>query len=261
MTATAKARRTMFAGVQTTFASLTLLIGLHVFAARAELLSYLAADHVGAASPEEAETKREERPARLFDMETEPVTEGDLRDKWRRVEVEIASELETLRQCRAAGTCAPEARRLIEISAEGIGRHGRARVGLINRTVDLAIAPVSDERQWGVPDHWSAPFETLQSKRGDCEDYAIVKYAALLASGMSADDVKIVILEYLLPRENHAAVAARVDGEWLILDNLHLTLVRDIDVARSIPEFVLDEDGTHRFIWTSRNRRSAANAG
>jgi predicted transglutaminase-like cysteine proteinase len=46
--------------------------------------------------------------------------------------------------------------------------------------VDLAIAPVSDEVQWGVPDHWSAPFETLQSGRGDCEDYAIVKYLALL---------------------------------------------------------------------------------
>jgi hypothetical protein len=40
-------------------------------------------------------------------------------------------------------------------------RSGRARVGLINRAADLAISPVSDERQWGVADHWSDPFETL----------------------------------------------------------------------------------------------------
>jgi len=40
--------------------------------------------------------------------------------------------------------------------------------------------------------HWSDPFETLQSKSGDCEDFAIVKYAALLAAGVSRDAVKIV---------------------------------------------------------------------
>jgi len=60
---------------------------------------------------------------------------------------------------------------------------GLARVGLINRAVDLAITPTSDEAQWGVVDHWSPPFETLQTHRGDCEDYAIVKYVALLQAG------------------------------------------------------------------------------
>jgi predicted transglutaminase-like cysteine proteinase len=44
--------------------------------------------------------------------------------------------------------------------------------------------------QWGVADHWSDPFETLLSDRGDCED-TIVKYAALLEAGVPADDVKI----------------------------------------------------------------------
>ncbi len=67
--------------------------------------------------------------------------------------------------------------------------------------------------------HWSPPFETLQTHRGDCEDYAIVKYVALLQAGLSHDDVKIVILQNLLPEEDHAVVATRVDGQWLILDN------------------------------------------
>jgi predicted transglutaminase-like cysteine proteinase len=98
-------------------------------------------------------------------------------------------------------------------------RSGRARVGLINRAADLAISPVSDERQWGVADHWSDPFETLLSNRGDCEDYAILKYAALLEAGIPKDDVMIVILKNFFPNETHAAVATRVDGHWLILDN------------------------------------------
>jgi len=193
----------------------------------------------------------------LFDTETEPVIQGAIPDKWHRLKGDIAGEREALQRCHADGPCPPAARRLLDISAAGAGRSGRARVGLINRAVDMAISPTSDERQWGEADRWSTPFETLQSSRGDCEDYAIVKYVALLEAGVPAADVKIVILKHLLPREDHAAVAARVDGEWLILDNLTLTLVRDIDLPRSIPEFVLDQDGARRFLWTGRGRRSA----
>jgi len=97
-------------------------------------------------------------------------------------------------RCREQEACPVVAQKMLDIVAEGAGRSGRARVGLINRAVDLAITPTSDEVQWGVADHWSPPFETLQTHHGDCEDYAIVKYVALLQAGLSHDDVKIVIL-------------------------------------------------------------------
>src|SRR5229473_2876769 len=118
----------------------------------------------------------------------------------------------------------------------------------------METEPVAGEvaAQWGVADHWSPPFETLQTHRGDCEDYAIVKYVALLQAGLSHDDVKIVILRNLLPKEDHAVVAARVDGQWLILDNRRLALVRDTKMVGSIPKFVLDEDGTRRFVPSNR---------
>jgi predicted transglutaminase-like cysteine proteinase len=190
----------------------------------------------------------DERTASLFGMETEPLLGGTVLEKWRRAQAEISGALEALDRCRAIDACAPDAQKLIDLSAEGVPRSGRAKVGLINRAVNLAISPVSDEAQWGVPDHWSAPFETLRSGRGDCEDYAIVKYLALLEAGLSRDDVKIVILRNLLPDEDHAVVAARVDGKWLILDNLRLALVRDTEMIRSIPKFVLDQHGVRRLI-------------
>ena len=117
------------------------------------------------------------------------------------------------------------------------------------------MRPVSEGMQWGVADHWSDPFEALLSSRCDCEDYAILKYAALLEAGITKDDVKIVILKNYFPNEDHAAVATRVDGQWLILDNRTLMLVRDTDVTRAIPEFVLDHEGVTRFNWASQNRR------
>ena len=199
--------------------------------------------------------------APLFGMNTEPVIEGDVLAKWTRVKADIDRELDAVTQCRASGACSPAAERLLELSVEGVGRSGRARVGLINRAVDLAIGPESDETQWGVQDHWSSPFETLQSNRGDCEDYAIVKYLVLRAAGISQDDVKIVIQRDTFPHEDHATLAARVDGQWLILDNRTLTLVRDTDVVRTIPRFVLDQHGARRFVWDGRTRRGGALSG
>jgi hypothetical protein len=58
----------------------------------------------------------------------------------------------------------------------------------------------------------------------------------------------MVILRNLFPYEDHAAVAVRVDGQWIILDNRRLALVRDSDMMRSIPRFVLDENGARRFV-------------
>ena len=190
----------------------------------------------------------------LFGVDTEPVADGEVLEKWRRVRADIARDLTIVARCHANGPCTAAAQSLIAIIAEGIGHSGRARIAMINRAVNLAITPMSDQAQWGVPDRWSAPLETLQFSRGDCEDYAIVKYAALLGAGISESDIKIVILKNLLPREDHATLAVRVDGQWVILENRTLTLVGDTDVTRAIPEYVLDQDGVSRFVRTSPMR-------
>jgi predicted transglutaminase-like cysteine proteinase len=195
----------------------------------------------------------------LFGMETEPAT-GDVSSKWHAVEGEIEQEEAVLAQCRTEQACPAAARELLDIVAEGAGRAGRARVGLINRAVNLAIIPTSDEAQWGVADHWSPPFETLQTHRGDCEDYAIVKYVALLEAGLSRDDLRIVILRNFLPNEDHAVLAVRVDGEWLILNDNSLALVRDSDMVRAQPKFLLDQDGAHRFVPSNRAAAGPRNA-
>jgi predicted transglutaminase-like cysteine proteinase len=205
---------------------------------------------VDASSPEveERSAAMDHRSVRsLFGMETEPVV-GGLASKWHAVELEIGHEERVLAGCREQKPCPQPARELLNIIAEGGSRTGRARVGLINRAVDLAITPTADEAQWGVEDHWSSPLETLKTHRGDCEDYAIVKYVALREAGLSSADVKIVILRQLFPSEDHAVAAARVNGEWLILDNRHLALVRDTDMTRATPKFLLDEGGVHRFV-------------
>lgn len=209
-------------------------------------------------APEQTVTAHHDTDDALFGMEIAP-SFGDVSSKWLAVETKIEQEKAVLADCRTAEACPGPARELLRIVAEGAGRTGLARVGLINRAVNLAITPTSDEAQWGVDDRWSPPFETLQTHRGDCEDYAIVKYAALLEAGLSRDDMKIVILRNFVRNEDHAVLAARVDGEWLILDNRNLTLVPDTEMLGAHPIFALDQDGAHRLV--SPQRASQASEG
>jgi predicted transglutaminase-like cysteine proteinase len=243
--------------------AISMLDPLELFSYSVTPVCFTAAEYVGpnvnaAMAPPGASTATDKQSDQLFGTNTEPVTAGRLFDKWRDARAGIAQDLAIAARCEANEPCSGAAQQLIGLSREGAGRNERARIGLINRAVDLAISPVSDEAQWGVADRWSDPLETLRSDRGDCEDYAIVKYAALLKAGLSKDDVKIVVFRNRKSSEDHAVVAAHVDHQWLLLDNQTLTLVRDRDVMRATPEFVLGEDGARRFVWNGGDRGPAS---
>ena len=154
--------------------------------------------------------------------------------KWIDVQSEIREDKEILASCREnASSCPPAAQVFLAIVDEGRARSGRARVGVINRAINLAIIPTSDLVQWGVVDRWSAPLETFTTRRGDCEDYAIAKYVALQAAGVAPEDIELVVVRNTDTSENHAVVAVWLDGTWVILDNRRLALVGSRDQARN----------------------------
>ncbi|MFZ5693656.1 MAG: transglutaminase-like cysteine peptidase [Pseudomonadota bacterium] len=146
--------------------------------------------------------------------------------KWQSALRGLADDEARLAACRSdVWTCGDAEIRLEAIVASGRAREGRARIGEINRAVNLAIRPVSDERQFGVADYWSGPLETLASGQGDCEDYAIVKLLALQQAGIARSDLRLVIVRERASRSAHAVAAVRFDGRWLLLDNRFLALV------------------------------------
>jgi predicted transglutaminase-like cysteine proteinase len=188
--------------------------------------------------------------AEPFGLDVVPATGGDLSAKWAGVATQIKAEQEVLARCRdndSATTCPAAARTFLDVVALGRSHDGRARIGVINRAINLAIRPMSDVAQWGVADRWTAPLDTLTSGRGDCEDYAIAKYAALIDAGVAPEDLRLVIIHDLVVDEDHAVVAAHLDGGWIILDNRWLALVADVDLRRAVPLFVLDQDGVKQF--------------
>jgi predicted transglutaminase-like cysteine proteinase len=187
--------------------------------------------------------------AQPFGLNAVSVVTGELLTNWSRVEADIRADSEILAQCREnIVRCLPAARTFLAIIAEGHVHTGRARIGVINRAINLAIRPMSDLAQWGVEDRWTAPLATLTTGFGDCEDYAIAKYVALMEAGVAAEDVRLIIARDLVRGGGHAVVAVRLDGRWIVLDNRWLALADDREMRRLTPLFVLDHEGVKQFV-------------
>jgi len=184
-----------------------------------------------------------------FGLPASALTSGGLRDKWLGVQRQLDDEMVQLALCEGDrdGCVSPAALKFLDIVDAARLRQGRARLGEINRAINLAIRPISDLVQHGQIDVWTSPLATLARGGGDCEDYAIAKFVALQEAGVSPDDLRIVILRDDLRVEDHAVVAARLDGHWLTLDNRHMVLVEDHDVRRYRPIFLVDRDGVKAY--------------
>ncbi len=184
-----------------------------------------------------------------FGLSTATVTKGPVLEKWLNLEREVDDERLVLRMCEEnrASCQSPTALQFLAIVDSGRALGGRARIGEINRAINLKLKPVSDLVLHGAEDVWSPPLATFAIGAGDCEDYAIAKFVALQEAGISADDLRIVILRDDHREEDHAVVAARLDGHWLMLDNRHMVLVEDHDVRRYRPIFLVDRDGVKAY--------------
>jgi predicted transglutaminase-like cysteine proteinase len=193
------------------------------------------------------ETSRSREP---FAISTVGVTTGLLLDKWLAVEREIDAESLTLKICEEnRASCSSQALEFLTIIDGGRLLDGRARLGEINRAINLKIKPMSDLALYGMEDFWSSPLSTLVTGAGDCEDYAIAKFVALREAGVSADDLRIVVMRDDARKEDHAVVAARLNESWLILDNLHLMMVEDQYVRDYYrPKFLIDRDGVKLYL-------------
>jgi len=179
-----------------------------------------------------------------FGLFTFRAPEGLLSRKWRGLESDIIKEEKVLERCRAdASDCPSYAAQFLRLINAVKSKSGRAQLEEANRGVNAAIRFVTDFVQYGEADRWSAPLATFATAKGDCEDYAIAKYVALRAAGFPSDDLRIVMGRDRTIRQDHAVLAARLDGRWLILDSQRSELIEDSRVRDLTPVFAIDHRG------------------
>lgn len=77
---------------------------------------------------------------------------------------------------------------------------------------------IVDQKNWGKSDYWATPIEFLK-RGGDCEDFAIAKYAALRAMGVPENRLRLAIVQDEIKNIPHAILVVYSEKGPIILDN------------------------------------------
>lgn len=125
-----------------------------------------------------------------------------------------------------------------------------ARLKQINLFFDRNIRFAEDIDTWGVDDYWASPLELLSKGQGDCEDYAIGKYFALIAAGVPSNKLRLVYVRAQFggpggPVQAHMVLAyyAYPTAEPLILDNLIVDILPAAKRPDLTPVFSFNAEG------------------
>ncbi|MDB5504144.1 MAG: hypothetical protein JWR89_4046 [Tardiphaga sp.] len=195
----------------------------------------------------------DEKTAEPFGNATTGISSGGLIRKWQDVQTGLAREYQTLNECRRdPASCATAPTLFLSLIETSRNLTGLARITAVNRAINLAIRPMTDLAQYGQAELWATPLMTFTSGAGDCEDYAIAKYAALIQLGVSPDDLRLVVAYDRGTRENHAVAAVRLEQRWLILDNIAIDVRDDAGSTNLDPLFILGDQWVRRVDTTPK---------
>lgn len=116
------------------------------------------------------------------------------------------------------------------------------RAEQINRHFNRHIRKASDQRLYGIGDHWAVPEGS--SPRGDCEDYVLAKRAALIEAGFPASVLSIALVVTAWGESHAVLLLSTSEGEF-VLDNLTSRMARwdAVDftwIKRQLPGNILE---------------------
>ena len=125
----------------------------------------------------------------------------------------------------------------------------------VNSFFDEHIQYATDDVIFKQKDYWATPSELFGHSRGDCEDYAIAKYVALLHLGIDSSKLRLIYVKAKIGR-SRVTQAHMVLGYYdspssdpLVLDSLVSNILPGSQRTDLIPVFSFNDSG----IWQQGN--------
>jgi predicted transglutaminase-like cysteine proteinase len=118
----------------------------------------------------------------------------------------------------------------------------------VNRQVNAAITPMTDQEHWGSDDRW----DFAEDGYGDCEDYQLVKRRRLVEAGFPR---RVLRMTVVIDDEGrgHAVLMVRTDRGDFVLDNK-----RDALLPWEQTGYVyIKREGSDGLAWTSLGSATA----
>ncbi|RWA76279.1 MAG: transglutaminase [Mesorhizobium sp.] len=118
----------------------------------------------------------------------------------------------------------------------------RDKLAFVNASINRLIAYRKDSVVYGTLDYWAKPSEILEHRAGDCEDFAILKMAALLRAGIPAQSMSLVVLQDRRRKFFHAVLSVSTASGAFILDSLSNNVAMDSDLPDYVPLYSFSAD-------------------
>ncbi|MEZ5930728.1 MAG: transglutaminase-like cysteine peptidase [Alphaproteobacteria bacterium] len=187
----------------------------------------------------------------LFNTVEYRTNDLDALPKWKAALAKIAKEQKTYAKSGSKAVKAWQA--MIKANK---GKAQRAQLEAVNGFVNQWRYR-TDDANYKTSDYWASPAEFF-SRSGDCEDYAIAKYVTLRQMGFSADQLRLVVVKDMKQNLAHAILAAYVDGEVFILDNVNGKVRSQAEVTEYAPYYSVNEQARWAHAAASAKVASAA---
>ncbi|MEZ0224516.1 MAG: transglutaminase-like cysteine peptidase [Alphaproteobacteria bacterium] len=120
------------------------------------------------------------------------------------------------------------------------GKSVRQQIEGVNNYIN-SVGYIEDSANYRKSDYWATPIEFL-SHGGDCEDFAIAKYASLRALGFSSDQMRIAIVQDKVKNIPHAILIIYADNQAFVLDNQDKRVENADNVNRYKPIFSINSN-------------------
>lgn len=139
------------------------------------------------------------------------------------------------------GTSASKAPRIMQWRTEIRRLQNTSRLQQVEAVNDYInqVRYIEDKNAFGRSDYWATPIEFL-SRGGDCEDFAIAKYASLRALGFSSEQLRIAVVEDQVKKIHHAILIVYLEDGAYVLDNQDKALKPMRTVSRYKPIFSIN---------------------
>lgn len=150
-----------------------------------------------------------------------------------------------------ASTQAPRIQMWKNALANMKGKSAREQIEAVNTYMNN-VQYIEDKKNYGKSDQWATPAEFL-ANGGDCEDFAIAKFASLRALGFSSDKMRIAIVQDKIKRIAHALLIVYTDEGAVVLDNQNKRVEFAENVTRYKPVFSISSSSW----WLHRDAAGA----
>ena len=167
---------------------------------------------------------------------------------WNRANAALVKDQAKMQDClNDAANCVGEAMNGWRALVKGLdGQDPMTKMNMVNAFFNRWQYR-TDSETYGVSEYWASPLEFMANS-GDCEDYAIAKYATLKFLGFTDNQMRIVALvDNNRGGIGHSVLSVTtVDGK-IILDNLSNYAYLDNQQTGYAPRFAVNQTSVYTY--------------